>query len=112
MSNTLKDMDIKSHAYYFFDNIINATNFDPNKIKIDEKSKIFLFINKNILIYYIGYVTIKDLKYAEMNSVNPLYLIINKVNGYFEEIIENIYLTLVSTNESRKIKTKKITNHV
>ena len=108
MSNTLKDMDIKSHAYYFFDNIINVTNFDPNKIKIDEKSKIFLFINKNILIYYIGYVTIKDLKYAEMNSVNPLYLIINKVNGYFEEIIENIYLTLVSTNESRKIKTKKL----
>ena len=47
-----------------------------------------------------------------MNSVNPLYLIINKVNGYFEEIIENIYLTLVSTNESRKITTKKIINHV
>ena len=43
MSNTLEDMDIKNHAYYFFDNIINITNFDPNKIKIDEKSKIFLF---------------------------------------------------------------------
>ena len=47
-----------------------------------------------------------------MNSVNPLYLIINKVNGYFEEIIENKHLTLVSTNESRKITTKKIINHV
>ena len=81
MSNTLKDMDIKNLAYYIFDNIINITNFDPNKIKIDEKSKISLFINKNILIYYIGFVTIKDLKYAEMNSANPLYLIINKVNG-------------------------------
>ena len=81
MSNTLKDMDIKNLAYYIFDNIINITNFDPNKIKIDEKSKISLFINKNILIYYIGFVTIKDLKYAEMNSANPLYLIVNKVNG-------------------------------
>ena len=81
MSNTLKYMDIKNLAYYIFDNIINITNFDPNKIKIDEKSKISLFINKNILIYYIGFVTIKDLKYAEMNSANPLYLIINKVNG-------------------------------
>ena len=81
MSNTLKDMDIKNLAYYIFDNIINITNFDPNKIKIDEKSKISLSINKNILIYYIGFVTIKDLKYAEMNSANPLYLIINKVNG-------------------------------
>ena len=43
-----------------------------------------------------------------MNSVNPLYLIINKVNGYFEEIIENKHLTLVSTNESRKITKKKL----
>ena len=35
---------------------------------------------KKILIYYIGYVTIKDLKYVKINSVSPLYLIINKVN--------------------------------
>ena len=60
---------------------------------------------QNILIYYIGYVTIKDLKYMKINSVNPLYLIINNVNGYFEEINKNKYLILVSTNESKeKIK--------
>ena len=41
---------------------------------------------KNILIYYIGYVTIKDLKSAEISSVNPLYLILSKVNRYFEQI--------------------------
>ena len=28
----------------------------------------------------------KDLKYVKTNSVNPAYLIFNKVNGYFEEI--------------------------
>ena len=34
-----------------------------------------------------------------------MYLIFNKVNGYFEEINENKYLTLVPTNESKeKIK--------
>ena len=33
------------------------------------------------IISYIGYVTIKDLKYIKIISVNPLYLIFNKVNG-------------------------------
>ena len=47
MSNKFKDIDIKSLTYYFFDDIINIKNFDPNKIKIDEKSY------KNILLYYI-----------------------------------------------------------
>ena len=43
MSNKFKDIDMKSHTYYFFDDIINIKYFDPNKINIDEKSykKIF-----------------------------------------------------------------------
>ena len=99
MSNKVKDIDIKNRTYYFFNDIINIKNFDPNQIKIDEK------LYKDILIYYIVYVTIKDFKYVKINSVNPLFLIFNKVNGYFEEINGNKYLTLVRTNESReKIK--------
>ena len=66
MSNKIKDTDVKNHTYYFFDDIIDIRSFDANKIKIDEKSY------KNILIYYIGYVTIKELKYVKINSVNPL----------------------------------------
>ena len=62
--------------------------------------------NKNVLIYYIGYVTMKDLKYVKLNSVNPLYLILRKVNGYFEGININKYLTLVPTNKE-KIKNVK-----
>ena len=57
---------------------------------------------KNILIYYIGYVTMKNLKYVKINSVNPLYLIFSKLNGYFEEIDKSKYLTLVPTNESKE----------
>ena len=77
--------------------IINIKAFDPNNIKIDKKSY------KNILIYYIGYVTIKkDLKIL---SVNSLYLIFGKMDGYFEIINWNKYITLVPTNESKeKIK--------
>ena len=96
MSNKVKDISIKNHTYYFFNNIINIKNFDPYDIKIDEKAY------KNILIYYIGYVPIKDSKYIKINIVNPLWLIINKMNGYFEEINGNKYLTLVPTNTSKE----------
>ena len=71
--------------------------FQFTNIKTDEKSY------KNILIYYIGYVTIKDLKYVKINSVNTLYLIFGIVNGYFEEINGNNYFLLVLTNESKEI---------
>ena len=80
MRNKVKDIDIKNRTYYFFDDIINMKDFDPNNIKINEKSC------KDILIYYIGYVTIKDSKYVKINSANPLYLIFSRVNRYFEEI--------------------------
>ena len=97
MSNKVKDINIKNRTYYFFKDIIDIENFNPNNIKIDEKSY------KNILIYYIGYVTIKA--YVKVYSVNPLYLIFRYVNGYFEEINGNKYLTLVPTNKSKeKIK--------
>ena len=78
MSNKVKDLDIKNYVYYFFDDVINIKNIDPNRINTDEKSC------KNILIHYVGYVMIKNWKYVIINSVNPLYLIINKVNQYFE----------------------------
>ena len=47
-------------------------NTDSYNIKIDEKS------NKNNLIYYIGYVTVKDLKFVKTNSVSPLSLILQQ----------------------------------
>ena len=44
MINKFKNLGIKNHKYYFFDDIINVKHFHPNKIKIDEKfRKIFLF---------------------------------------------------------------------
>ena len=95
MSYKFKDIDIKNRTYF---DIINIKFFDRNQIKTDEKWY------KNILIYYIGYVTIKDSKYLKIDSVNPLYPIFNKVNGYFEEINKNKYLMLVPTNESKEIK--------
>ena len=59
--------------------MINIEDFDPNLLKIDKKSY------KNIDIYYIGYITEEDSYYVKINSVNPLYLIVTKVDGYINE---------------------------
>ena len=96
MSNKVKDIDIKIRTYYFFNDFANIKDFDLNNIKIDEK------LYKNILIYYIGYVTVKDSKYVKINSVNSLCLIFIKVNGFFEEVNENKYLSLFPTNDSKE----------
>ena len=49
---------------------------------------------------------IKDSKYFKVSSVNPLYLIFSKLNGYFEELNGNKCLTLVPTSESKEKKLK------
>ena len=57
--------------------MIHIKNFDSSFLKIDKKSY------KNIGIYYIGYITKKS-EYV-ISTVNPLYLIINKIDGFIEE---------------------------
>ena len=35
MINKVKDINIKNRTYYFFNDIMDIENFDPNNIKID-----------------------------------------------------------------------------
>ena len=74
MNYKVKDIDMKICLCYFFNDITNIKTFDLNNIKVDEMSY------RNITIYYIGYVTINYSKYVKAYSVNPLYLILTKVN--------------------------------
>ena len=63
--------------------MINIEFFNPNLLKIDKKSY------KDIDIYYIRYITTKDIgDYESIYSVNPLFFIVGKVDGYIEEKIE------------------------
>ena len=62
----VREVNIKNRAYYFFDDMINIEVFDPDLLKIDKKTY------KNIDIYYIGYITIKNIDdYEYIYSVNP-----------------------------------------
>ena len=95
---SIKQINIKNRTYYFFNDITNIKNFDPNQIEIDKKSY------KNIDIYYIGYITIKD--HVNIHNVNPLYFIIDKADDYIEENNGNKYLTLVSTDKNKEVLIK------
>ena len=82
--------------------MINITNFDANLLKINKNSY------KNIDISYIGYITMKDSDYVKINSVNPLYFIIDEVGGHFEEKNGHKYLILDSTDKSKEVLIKYI----
>ena len=58
-------------------------------------------------IYYIGYVTVKKIDNCKnINSVNPLYLMIDEMIGHFEEKIENKHIVLVDVTESKEVSKK------
>ena len=91
---------MKIRTYYFFDNMINIGNFIPDLLKIDKRSY------KNVGIYYIGYITIKDSKYVNIHSVNPLYIIIGEVDGSIVEKNGNKDLIFASTDKNKNVLEK------
>ena len=73
----VKQINIRNRTCYFYNDMIDINNFDPNLLK---KSY------KDIGIYNIGYITIKKIDDCEnIYSVDPLYLFVNYASGYIEE---------------------------
>ena len=72
-----KQLNIKNRTYYFYNDLINIVNFEASNLKLDKKTSMGLGI------HYIGYVD----KKTEWNvdGVNPLYLMINRIDGFVEE---------------------------
>ena len=58
----------------------------------------------NLGIYYIVYVTKKP--EWNVNSVNPLYLMINRIDGFIEEKNRDKYLNIVSTDRNSEVLRK------
>ena len=70
-------------------------------LKVDKKNY------KEIGIYYIGYVTVKKIANCNnINSINPLYLMIDEMIGYFEEENENKYLVLDDVDKNKEVSKK------
>ena len=93
-----KELNIKNRTCYFWNNLINRKNFDPSLLKLDKKSSM------DISIYYIGYVTKKS-EY-NIDSVNPLYLLINELDGFIEEKEGSKYLNISLTYNNNDVLVK------
>ena len=94
---SIKQINIKNQTYYFYNNIIDLKTFDSNNLKLDKKSY-------SIVSYNIGYVTIKKIGSGyDVKSVNPLYLLIDNVSGYIEEINEDKYLVFDVKDENKEL---------
>ena len=57
-------------------------------------------------IYYIGYVTKK--REYKINNVNPLYLLINRIDDFIDEIEGDKYLNIASTDRSTEVLKKYV----
>ena len=68
----IKSLEIKNKTNYDWDDIIYINDFDVN-----QESRI------GANIYYTGYVLNPDYDY---DTINPLYLVINCLVGYIEEV--------------------------
>ena len=91
----IKQINIKNRTYYFY-NIIDIKTFDSNNLKLDKKTC------KDVVIYNIGYVTIKKIgRDYDVNSVNPLYLRIDNASGYIEKINEDKCLVFNVRDENK-----------
>ena len=52
-------------------------------------------------MYYIGYVT-KNHEYS-INSVNPMYLLVDEIDGFIEEKNDSKYLNIALTDSNSEV---------
>ena len=81
----VKQINIKNRTYYFYNNTVDLKNF-VRFLKVDQKKK--------------------EANCNNINSINPLYLMINEVIGHFEEKNENKYLILDDVDENKEVSKK------
>ena len=95
---TTKQLNIKNRTYYFWNDLINLKDFNPQLLKLDKK------LSMDISIYYIGYVT-KNPEY-NIDGVNPLYLLINELDRFTEEKEGRKYLNIPLTFNNNDVLVK------
>ena len=100
----IRQLNIKGRTYYFYNDLMNIKNLNINKLTLDKK----VVLGNDV--YYIGYITKKP--QWDVNSVNPLYLIINRIKGQFEEVNGDKYLITNSENGDIIQKYQEVFNRI
>ena len=92
----VKSLKIKNTSYYFWDDLVYLDDFDVDLIKIVRRES-----RIDVDIYYIGYVVNKP--QCNINSVNPLYLIVRHLFGRVEKIQGSSDRYLVVDESNKKV---------
>ena len=95
---TKKQLNIKNRSYYFYNDLIHVLNFEASDLKLDKKS----WMNRDI--YYIGHVDKKP--DWNVNSGNPLYLMISRFYRHIEEENGNKYLIIIDISKNSDVLKK------
>ena len=75
----VESLKIKNKSYYYWDYMVYLDDFNVDLIKIVRRES-----RIDVDIYYIGYVVHKP--QYNINSINPLYLIVRHLFGHVEKI--------------------------
>ena len=93
----IRQLNIKGKTYYFYNHLINIKNVN---------------INKGVLGNDVYYIDITKKPQWDVNSVNPLHLIINRIKGHFEEVDGDKYLIINSENGDMMQKYQEVFNGI
>ena len=97
----IKQINIKNRIYYFNNDRIDLKNFDANLLKVDKKD-----YNRLTFITSVMWLLKKIDDCNNINSVHPLYLMIDETIGHFEEKNESKYLVLDDVNVNKEVSKK------
>ena len=86
----IRQLNIEDITYYFYSDLINIKNFNNNNLNLHKKGVL------GNDVHYIGYITKKP--QWNVYSVNPLYVMINKIKDHFKEVDGDKYLIISSEN--------------
>ena len=92
----VKSLEIKNHSNYFWNDVVYLDDFNENLIKIVKRES-----RIGVDIYYIGYI-VKKPQY-NIDSVNPLYLIVRHTYGRVEKIEGSSDRYLVIDQDNTKL---------
>ena len=94
----VESLKIKNESYYFWDDMVYLDEFDVNLVKVVRRE-----LQIGVDIYYIGYVGNKP--QYDINSINPLYLIVGNLFGCVEKIqgSNDRYLVIDRSNSKKVI---------
>ena len=100
----VKQINIKNRTYCYYNDIINIKNFNERFLQTDKESY------KNIGIYNTGYIIKKKIDDCKsIDSVNPLYLLIDHASGYVKDL-NSLYLNI--DHASGYIKEKDVNKYL